>query len=140
MSEVTVFAVECATLVVTDKKGTMHAVTPEGALFRGKPFIDALKDAALSSALSKAMGGRYHAASDIMVGAFPSIGKAAEKLIGTPWANKSSFSTLVNAVLRAESREGRSFSDKQLKARMLASAWSKATTPAAEVAAETIEA
>ena len=125
MTDVTVFAHDCATLTVTDKKGTLHGITPEGAVFRGGVFLTALKDAALDSALTKATGGRYRAASDILCAAFPSIGKAADKLIGTPWANKSSFATLTAAVLRAEPKEGKDFSDKQHKARALARAWER---------------
>lgn len=139
MNQVTVFAADCAVLTVTDKKGALHAITPEGALFKGGAFIASLKDAAIDSAFAKAMGGRYRAASDILCAAFPSVGKAADKLIGTPWANKSSFATLAAACLRVEPKEGKSLSDKQLKARALAAAWVKAVTPAVEgeVVAET---
>jgi hypothetical protein len=107
-----------------DKKGVGHAMTAEGALFKGGAALAALKDAALEAALLKAGNGRYRAASDILCAAFPAIGKAAEKLIGTPWANKSTMATLINAVQRAEYKERTSAGKltKQAEARMLCSA------------------
>jgi hypothetical protein len=118
---VVVFAAETSALTFTDKKGNLHAITAEGALFKGGEAIKALKDLALESALHKAINGRYRAASDIICTAFPSIGKAADKLIGTPWANKSSMATLLNAVGRA-SPGAKGWTDKQSKARMLVAA------------------
>ena len=129
MSNITVFHADTQALTFTDKKGALHAITAEGAVFKGGAALAQLKCHAVDSALTKAVGGRYRAASDILCAAFPSIGKAAEKLIGTPWANKSSFLTLVNAVLRAEPKEGKGWSTKQAEARMLAHTFIKVTTP-----------
>lgn len=109
-------------LAYFDKKGTGHSITAEGALFKGGAALAALKDAAITAALAKAVNGRYMAASDILCAAFPSVGKAAEKLIGTPWANKSTMGTLVNAVQRAEPGKSGEYSRKQTEARMLANA------------------
>jgi hypothetical protein len=121
MAELTVFTVEQTALTYTDKKGALHGITAEGACFKGGAAMAALKDLALDSALAKSVNGRYRAASDILCAAFPSIGKAAEKLIGTPWANKSTMGTLINAVMHAEPGKSGSFSLKQDKARALAS-------------------
>mgnify|MGYP000028181142 FL=1 len=145
MSNITVFAADVHALTFTDKKGALHTITAEGAVFKGGAALAQLKIHAVDSALTKAVGGRYRAASDVLCAAFPAIGKAAEKLIGTPWANKSSFLTLVNAVLRAEPKEGKGWNTKQAEARMLAHAFIKATTPVeapadGEVVGETAEA
>lgn len=104
-----------------DRKGNGHTISAEGALFKGGAALAALKDAALEAALIKAGSGRYRAASDILCAAFPSIGKAAEKLTGTPWANKSTMGTLINAVRRAEPGKN-GYTKKQAEARMLANA------------------
>lgn len=124
-----------------DKKGNGHTITAEGALFKGGAALAALKDAAMEAALHKAQSGRFRPASDILCAAFPSVGKAAEKLIGTPWSNKSTMATLIGAVLRAEGGKN-GYSKKQAEARMLARAL--CSLPAfAEVAAaekETIDA
>lgn len=114
---------QASTAIVTfsDKKGNLHGITAEGALFKGGAALAALKDAALEGALMKAGNGRYRAAADILAAAFPSIGKAADKLIGTTWANKSSMGALINACLRAEPGKN-GYSKKQAEARMLANA------------------
>jgi hypothetical protein len=122
-----------------DKKGTGHAITAEGALFKGGAALAALKDAALDAALGKAVNGRYRAASDVLCAAFPSIGKAAEKLIGLPWANKSTMGTLVNAVLRAEPGKSGEFTKKQTEARMLANALSRLPAFKVEHTTEIVE-
>lgn len=124
-------------LAYFDKKGNGHTITAEGALFKGGAALAALKDAALEAALIKAANGKYRAASDVLCAAFPSIGKAAEKLIGTVWANKSTMGTLINAVLRAEPGKSGEFSKKQAEARMLAQALTH--LPAFKVEAEKSE-
>lgn len=127
-----------------DKKGAGHTITAEGALFKGGAALAALKDAAIEAALLKAINGRFRPASDILCAAFPSIGKAAEKLIGTPWANKSTMGTLIGAVRRAEPGKSGEFSKKQTEARMLCSALSQLpafkveSTDVVEVTAEVV--
>jgi hypothetical protein len=123
---------DAGALTFSDKKGNLHSITAEGALFKGGAALSALKDAALEGALLKAGNGKYRAASDVLCAAFPSIGKAAEKLIGTPWANKSSMATLIGAVLRAEPGKN-GWTKKQADARLLVSALSQ--LPAFKVAA-----
>lgn len=113
---------DAGALTFADKKGSLHSITAEGALFKGGAALAALKDAALEAALIKAQNGRYRAAADVLTAAFPAIGKAADKLIGTTWANKSTMGTLVNAILRAEPGKSGEFSKKQSEARMLANA------------------
>lgn len=142
MSNVTVFTTEQTALTFTDKKGALHAITAEGACFKGGAAFTALKDLAMESALHKAVNGRYRAASDILCAAFPSIGKAAEKLIGTPWANKSTMGTLINAVMHAEPGKSGDYSAKQHKARALASTLMQlpAFAVIGEVIGETVEA
>ena len=142
-STVVVFAAENThAITFTDKKGNLNNITAEGALFKGGAALTALKDAALDSAFAKAKAGRYRAASDVLCTAFPSVGKAAEKLIGTPWENKSTMGTLINAVMRAEPGKTGDFSAKQHKARALASTLMQlpAFAVVGEVIGETIEA
>lgn len=128
---------DAGALAYFDKKGNGHTITAEGALFKGGAALTALKDAALEAALLKAANGKYRAASDVLCAAFPSIGKAADKLIGTTWANKSTMGTLINAVLRAEPGKSGEFSKKQTEARMLAQAL--AQLPAFKVETEKTE-
>ncbi len=129
MNQVTVFSSDTHALTYTDKKGNLHGITAEGAVFKGGAALAQLKSHAVESALTKAVGGRYRAASDILCAAFPAIGKAAEKLIGSPWANKSAFLTLANAVLRAETKDGKAWNAKQSEARLLARTYVNAVTP-----------
>jgi hypothetical protein len=129
-------------LTFADKKGVLHGITAEGALFKGGAALAALKDAAIEAALIKAANGRYRAASDVLCAAFPSIGKAAEKLIGSPWANKSTMGTLVNAVMRAEYKEFTAAGKltKQAEARLLCQALARLPAFKLEVeAGEVIE-
>lgn len=122
-------------------KGNGRTISAEGALFKGGAALAALKDAALEAALLKAGSGRYRAASDVLCVAFPSVGKAAEKLIGAPWTNKSTMAALIGAVLRAEGGKN-GYSKKQTEARMLAQALCRlpAFADVAAAQAETIEA
>lgn len=121
MSDIVVFHSDSHALTFTDKKGSERAISAEGALFKGGAALAALKDAAIDSAIAKAANGRYRAASDILCAAFPSVGKAAENLIGAPWANKSTMCTLLSAIRRAE-EPARGWTKRQVVARMLASA------------------
>lgn len=132
MSNVVIFTTESVALTFTDKKGSMHAITAEGACFKGGAAMAALKDHALESALIKATSGRYRAAADILAAAFPSIAKAGEKFTGTAlWANKASFVTFVTAILTATPKdEAKGWSAKQSSARMLCNAYIRAITPA----------
>lgn len=100
-----------------DKKGNSRELTTEGALWKGGDALKALKNEALNSALAKAVGGRYRAAYDIVVVAFPSIEKALATLhIGTPWGNKSSMATVLLSVLGQSPKAGKEFSAKQKEA------------------------
>jgi hypothetical protein len=123
MSNVTIFNAESTNvLMYTDAKGRSLSISAEGAIIKGgKTLMGMMKDAALESALTKAMNGKYRAAADILAVGFPKVGKAAESLLGTVWANKTNMATLVAAALRAEAG-AKGFSDKQLKARALAKA------------------
>lgn len=101
MNQVSVFAAESASLTFTDKKGNLHGITAEGALFKGGAALAALKDAGLESAIAKAAGGRYRAASDILVAAFPRAAKAFHGVWGSatmPHANKTTMAGLLSAV------------------------------------------
>jgi hypothetical protein len=108
---------EGALVAYTDKKGNSRELTLEGALWKGGDAMKQLKSDALDSALAKAVGGRYRAAFDIVVAAFPSIQKSLENLhIGTPWGNKSSMGTVVLAVMGQRPKAGKDFSAKQKEA------------------------
>lgn len=125
MSNVAIFNAESTNvLVYTDAKGRSLSISPEGAIIKGgKTLMGMLKDAALESALTKAMNGKYRAAADVLGAAFPTIIKAGEKYTGTAlWASKATMATLVSAVLRAEAKEGKGWNTKQQHARALAKA------------------
>lgn len=118
MSNVSVFAPSACVVVYTNKKGDVLSISPEGALFKGGAAIASLKDAALESAMSKAVNGRYQAAADVLEVAFPAVAKAVWSLIGAPSANKASFLTLIGGIERADEPK-KGWSKKQLAARAL---------------------
>lgn len=121
MSNIVVFPAESQALTYEDRKGALHAITAEGCLFRGGLAVLALKEAALESALVKAGNGRYRAAADIIAAAFPGAYRAADKCVGTPWANKTTMQTLLGAV-RNTKEPAKKWSAKQAKVRLLCAA------------------
>lgn len=142
MNQVTVFNPESVAITYTDKKGNEHGITAEGALYKGGAALQSLKDAALSSALSKATAGRYRAAADILTAAFPKAGKAAGVVLGNTavWANKRSFGVLIAASLN-QSEPEKGWNKKQSDARLLLASIVKLPAFAAEpVEAEVVEA
>jgi hypothetical protein len=90
-------------------------------LFKGGAALRALKDVAMQAAFSKAEAGRYRAASDILCASFPSVGKAVDKVIGTPWSSKTTMATLITAIDRAD-EPAKGWSKKQLEGRAFISA------------------
>jgi hypothetical protein len=105
-----------------DKKGNMHTISAEGALFKGGAAVAALKDEALDSALAKAHNGKYRAAADILSVAFPSQAKAFAKLFNVaPEANKTTMHSFVHALSNAEA-PAKGWSKKQVEIRTLLSA------------------
>ncbi len=141
MSQVTVFSPDQTAVTFTDKKGSLHAITAEGAVWKGGAALASLKEVALDSALTKAMGGRYRAAADVLEAAFPKAAKAAAMVNGTDpaWKDKACMGVLLRAVANQSPREGKSFSVKQDKALDLLRALNR--LPTFEVrTVETIEA
>jgi hypothetical protein len=101
MNQVRVFQPQqTAVIGFFDRKGKTHERSVEGALHMGGAALNALKDAAFSSAFEKAENGRYRAAAEIIGAGFPSVYKAVDNVVGTPWANKSTMGTLLNALER----------------------------------------
>ena len=98
---VTIFAAESVAITFTDKKGAQHSVSAEGALFKGGAALAALKDKVLLEAGNKAANGKYRAAADILTAAFSATAKSFEKLVGTPWANKTTMGSFLGAIERA---------------------------------------
>lgn len=142
MSAITVFNAECPLISYRDTKGRELRISAEGAIVKGgKTLMSLMKDAACESAFRKAESGKYRSAADILTVAFPSVGKAAEKLLGNVWANKSAMGTLIAAVLRVESND-KGYNDKQLRARALAYELLtlKAFADIAEQTSETVDA
>lgn len=105
-----------------DAKGGAHAITAEGALFKGGAALAALKDAATDIALAKANNGKYRAAFDVIAAAFPSQYRAYSKLFkAEPWANKTEFGSFILAMENAEPGKN-GWSKKQVTARELLAA------------------
>ena len=121
MSNITVFSAESVALSFVTKKGDIKTVTPEGAVFRGGAALAALKDAALDTALAKAVNGRYGPAADILDAAFPSVTKAVVALLGSPSANKANMAAMLSGVERA-TEPSKGWNKKQMAARHLARA------------------
>jgi hypothetical protein len=127
-----------------DKKGTMHTISAEGALFKGGAALAGLKDAAMDAALAKAHNGKYRAAADILAVAFPSQAKAFDKLFNAvPWANKANFVAFTNALSNA-AEPAKGWTKKQVEARHLLAAlrsvYAVDEVTAAQDAQRTIEA
>ena len=120
-NQITVFVNDNSIVSFSDKKGKAHQLSAEGSLFKGGAALRALKDVAMQAAFSKAEAGRYRSAADILCASFPSVGKAVDKVIGTPWASKTTMSTLITAVERAD-EPAKGWSKKQLEGRAFISA------------------
>jgi len=120
-NQITVFVNDNSIVSFSDKKGKAHQLSAEGALFKGGAALRALKDVAMQAAFSKAEAGRYRSAADILCASFPSVGKAVDKVIGTPWASKTTMSTLITAIDRAD-EPAKGWSKKQLEGRAFISA------------------
>lgn len=138
MNAITIFA-ESTAITFADKKGNRHELSAEGALFKGGAALAALKDATLQAAGNKAANGKYRAAADILTAAYPSLAKAFDKIVGTPWANKSSMTSFLGAIERAEPGKN-GYTAKQLQARDFVRALRTIPALAGETAAVTIEA
>ena len=113
---VTIFADNATLVAYSDKKGNTHELSAEGALFKGGAALAALKDATMQAAGNKAANGKYRAAADVLAAAYPSLAKAFDKIVGTPWANKSSMASFLGAIERAEPGKN-GYTAKQLQAR-----------------------
>lgn len=114
-TEIVVFSSNAVSINFADKKGNQHTLSAEGALFKGGAALAALKDKVLMEAGNKAANGKYRAAADILATAFPALSKSFDKIIGTPWANKSAMSSYLSALERADApRNG--FTAKQVQA------------------------
>lgn len=138
MTQVAIFNADTSSaLTYTDKKGTLHGITAEGACFKGGLAMAALKDEAASSALSKAINGRYRPATDILTAAFPTIAKQGVAYTGTElWANKEAFVTFARRCVEAVPKAGKEFNAKQKVARNIASVFLACVVP---VVGEVIE-
>jgi hypothetical protein len=101
MNNVAIFnSTQTAIVTFQNRKGDTMQRTVEGALFTGGAALAAIKDQALVSALEKAQNGRYRAAAEIIGAGFPSVYKGVDFYVGTPWSNKSTMASLLQAVTR----------------------------------------
>jgi hypothetical protein len=118
-NQVTIFAADTSSLIVFENKnGGLFKLSAEGALFKGGAALSALKDAAIESAFSKAVNGKYRAAAEIVGVAFPKVQKACNALLGDAYANKVNMAAFIGGVeLMAEPAKG--WSAKQVNARLL---------------------
>lgn len=106
----------------SDKKGTAHEITAEGALHKGGAALAALKEASLDLALAKAHNGKYRAAFDIIADAFSSQYRAYSKLFkAEAWANKTEFACFIGAMENAQPGKN-GWTKKQTTARAMLSA------------------
>ena len=97
-----------------DNKNVSRELTPEAALHKGGAALSALKDMALDSALAKAHNGKFRAAAEILMGAFPSQHKAFDKLYGAlPWTDKATFVSYLIAMENAKPGKSGEYNKKQ---------------------------
>lgn len=128
-------------IAFADKKGSLHSLTLEGAVFKGgKVVMDQIKDAMMNLALLKAGNGKYRAAVDVLSVAFPKVAKAYSTLYAgkDPWQNKAAFTAFVDACIVHKAPE-KGWSTKQAQARILLSALSKLLTATEAKVTETVE-
>ena len=79
-------------VVQFDTKKGVAELCVEAALFKGGKAAAAVRDRGVESAVAKAMNGRFRAAAEILMVAFPSQHKAYDKLYsGIAWENKVSM-------------------------------------------------
>ena len=124
-----VFAAATSSLTYADKKGDLHGITPEGALFKGGAALLSFKDAALESAFNKALKGNYFAAADIVGCVFPAAYKQVTKFTeDNPARTKTNFTTLTGKVLAVKVKDGKEFSIKQAAVRSMLNSWLAATS------------
>lgn len=115
-NSVTIFT-QSSIVSFVDAKNVSRELTAEAAIHKGGAALSAIKDMALDSALAKAHNGKYRAAAEILMGAFPSQHKAFEKLFGTlPWENKSTFLSYIGAMENVKPGKSGEFNKKQANA------------------------
>ncbi len=118
MSDITLIT-QSNLVTFVDKKGVAREITAEGALHKGGEALTALKDAALDLAQSKAANGKYRAAFDIIVDAFPAQYRAYTKCFkAEAWANKTEFASFIGAMENAKP-SAKGWTKKQNTARSL---------------------
>ena len=114
----------------TTKKGLNQSISAEGALFKGGEALKALKDVAMSLALSKAVNGRFAPAADILASAFPKALKAFDSCFGkAPSTDKRHFAAFLITVQNQKAPE-KGWSKKQAEARLLLNALDQVINPA----------
>lgn len=140
-TQIAVQTLDANLVAFADKKGTLHSISAEGALFKGGAALAALKDAAMNLALHKAGNGKYRAAVDVLSVAFPRVAKAYSTLYAgkEPWQNKASFTAFVDACIVHKVPE-KGWSKKQSEARMLLSALSQLISSVEAKTPETVNA
>ena len=107
-------------IVSYNVKNGQAELTAEAALWKGGAALASLKDDALLIALTKAVNGKYRAASEILSVAFPSQARAFEKLYGvTPWANKQTMLSYIQAMENARPGKSGEWNKRQVAARTL---------------------
>jgi len=140
MSNIALFS-QSGLVHFVDAKANAHELSGEAALFKGGAALAALKDCALDLALAKAHNGKYRAAAEILMVAFPSQHKAYTKLFkAQPWANKTEFASYLHAMELAEPGKSGEWNKKQIAARALLRALREVPAFAKTVEAEVVEA
>lgn len=123
MTQVAIFNPATTAIIgFLNKKGETIQRTIEGALFVGGAALNAIKDEAFVSAVKKAEIGRYRSAAEIIGAGYPSVYKAVENVVGTPWANKSTMLSLLQAAERQimrQHQDDKKFTKKHLAAKVM---------------------
>lgn len=116
-------------------KGVEKSIHVVSSIIVGGKALKACRDVAIIAAIKAAEGGRYRAAADVLSDAFPKAAKGFVEYVGSPWANKATF-TLFLTKIDAAMPGPKGWTKKQLTARDMLAALRPAFADKAE--AETV--
>lgn len=98
-------------------KGVEKSIHVVSSIIVGGKALKACRDVAIVAAIKAAESGRYRAAADVLADAFPKAAKGFIEYVGTPWANKATFTLFLTKLDAVQKPAGKDWTKKQLTAR-----------------------